>query len=306
MPSCWAGDPVTLSISIVTPTLNRLAMLKEAVESVRAQGYPRVEHLIVDGGSSDGTGDWVAAQVDLTLLPGPDRGVYDAMNKGIAAARGDVIGLLNSDDFYEPGAFAAVAAVFRAHPEAEVVAGRARLVEGNATVERYEAPADLVPDVRSILVGHCLPNARFFRADILNRVGPFRLEHGLVADRDFLVRLVEARVRVLPIEAPLYVYRRHEGSLTFDGNLKLSLRLRHELLKLGRRWRDNGRASERARSAGRILEGRQRLMLGLTALRLGHPGEAFSHLLGEKGKPSARAASAVALALIDATTAGRR
>jgi glycosyltransferase involved in cell wall biosynthesis len=92
-------------------------MLKEAVESVRAQGYPCVEHLIVDGGSTDGTGDWVAAQVDLTLLPGPDRGVYDAMNKGISAARGEIIGLLNSDDFYEPGAFAAVASAFCAHPE---------------------------------------------------------------------------------------------------------------------------------------------------------------------------------------------
>jgi hypothetical protein len=127
-----------------------------------------------------------------------------------------------------------------------------------------------------------------------------------VADRDFLLRLVEARAHVIPIEAPLYVYRRHQGSLTFDGDLKLSLRLRHELLKLGRRWHDNGLASERARSAGRILEGRQRLMLGLAALRLGHPGEALSLLLGEKGKPSARAAAAIALALIDVTTAGRR
>ncbi len=95
--------PDAITFSIVTPTLNRLPMLKEAVDRVRNQAWPRVEHSIVDGGSSDGTRWWVRSQNDLSFVPPPDHGVYGAMNKGIAAATGDLVGLMNSDDIYSNG-----------------------------------------------------------------------------------------------------------------------------------------------------------------------------------------------------------
>lgn len=298
--------PDAITFSIVTPTLNRLAMLKEAVESVRRQRWPRVEHLIVDGGSNDGTREWVDSQSDLVFLPPPDRGVYDAMNKGIAAASGGFVGLLNSDDLYEDGAFCAVAEMAAGRSDADIVAGVSRLVEGDRVIATYDGQALLEPTARSALVGHCLPNPRFFRREALRRVGQIDTTLGLVADRDLLVRLIEADIRTVSLNVPVYVYRRHEGSLTFDANLKLSRRLRHELVRLGRRWRYDMTASPATRAAGCELEGRQLLMLALAALRAGKSADAAELLLREEGKRSGKPLRAVMFAAFAALKGGMR
>ena len=111
------GVLMTLRFSIVVPTLDRREMLLSAIASIRAQNWPRVEIVVVDGGSTDGTVERVSMLSDVCLLRGPDRGVYDAFNKGIAAAAGDVIGILNSDDSYQPGSFTAVADAVRSQSE---------------------------------------------------------------------------------------------------------------------------------------------------------------------------------------------
>ena len=291
-----------ISLSIVTPTLNRLAMLQEAVGSVRAQRYPHVQHIIVDGGSTDGTRSWVEAQRDLEFLPPPDRGVYDAMNKGIATATGDFIGLLNSDDVYETGAFEAVAETITTTLGTDVVAGHSKLVDGDKIVARYETRAELLPDTREVLIGRCLPNPRFYRRALMQRIGPIDQRLGLVADRDYLVRLIEAKAVTVPLAAPLYVYRRHEGSLTFDADLKFSLRLRREMVALGRRWRDDATASSQTRAAGRELEGRQRLLLAVGALRSARLSDAAAHVFVDDGRGSTRPATAIAYAVLAAFT----
>lgn len=293
------GERVTDSLpefTVVTPTLNRLSWLKDAVESVRRQDYPHVEHLIVDGGSTDDTRDWVEAQADLTFMPPPDRGVYDAMNKGIAAASGDVIGLLNSDDLYPDGVFAAVANVLRERPDADIVAGHSRLDEGPRKIATYDQPCDLVPNARTVLIGRCLPNPRFFRREALRRLGPIDITHGLVADRDLLMRALEMGLRTVPLDRLVYIYRRHDGSLTFDAGLKLSLRLRRELLGLGQRWRNDPQAGAAARAAGCELEGRQRLMLAMLALKAGKLGDATARLMRDGDAYSTRPSRAVAYA----------
>src|SRR5690349_15380481 len=96
------------SISIILPHLNRRKMLRQALESIAAQECADVETIVVDGGSTDGSLEDLAQHSDVRVLTGPDRGVFDAFNKGLAAARGDIVGILNSDDLYTPGAFAAV------------------------------------------------------------------------------------------------------------------------------------------------------------------------------------------------------
>jgi glycosyltransferase involved in cell wall biosynthesis len=103
---------MALRFSVVLPTLNRKEMLVSAIASVHAQDWPEVEIIVVDGGSTVGTVEYVSAVPGFCLLKGPDRGTYDAFNKGISRATGDVIGILNSDDAYEPGSFAAAAQAF--------------------------------------------------------------------------------------------------------------------------------------------------------------------------------------------------
>src|SRR5271156_6128755 len=94
-----------MKISIITATLNRREFIGAAIESVLAQNYPEFEHWIIDGGSSDGTLDVLKRYPHLNVLSEPDRGVYDAWNKGIVRATGVVLGFLNSDDQYAPGTF---------------------------------------------------------------------------------------------------------------------------------------------------------------------------------------------------------
>jgi glycosyltransferase involved in cell wall biosynthesis len=117
-------------ISVVTPCLNARATLEEALASVRAQDYDRVDHVVVDGGSTDGTLELLEKTEGIRYVSEPDRGLSHAMNKGIAMAQGDVIGWLNADDLYLPGALAKVAKAFEEHPDALWATGRCRIVDG--------------------------------------------------------------------------------------------------------------------------------------------------------------------------------
>ena len=120
-----------VSFSVVTPCLNGEATLADTLASVRAQGVEGLEHVVVDGGSSDGTlGILRAAEGPVLFISEPDRGLSDAMNKGIAMARNDVVGWLNADDVYLPGALARVQEAFAARPDALWATGRCLIIDG--------------------------------------------------------------------------------------------------------------------------------------------------------------------------------
>src|SRR5579872_1339342 len=90
-----------MTISIITATYNSAATVRDTLLSVRSQQYPEIEHIIVDGDSRDNTLDIVAAFPHVArVVSGKDAGIYDAMNKGIGLATGEIIGILNSDDVY--------------------------------------------------------------------------------------------------------------------------------------------------------------------------------------------------------------
>ena len=117
------------SITIVTASMNSERTIAATLRSVGEQGYAgELEHVVVDGGSTDGTLDIVRA-AGLRFVSEPDRGLTDALNKGIAMARGEIVGSLNSDDAYLPGALERVGAAFAAHPEAEWLTGRCPIVD---------------------------------------------------------------------------------------------------------------------------------------------------------------------------------
>ena len=104
-----------LKVSIVTVVYNNRAHITDCIESVLNQTYPHIEHIVVDGGSTDGTCEMVKPYLKFlgAFVSEPDKGLYDALNKGIGMATGDVIGVLHSDDlFYEPETVAKVVAEF--------------------------------------------------------------------------------------------------------------------------------------------------------------------------------------------------
>ncbi len=127
-------------VSIVTPSLNQGRFIREAIDSVRAQGYPHIEHLVLDGGSTDGTLDVLRAYGDpsragrphhkgLSWVSEPDAGQSDAIVKGFARARGDVLTWLNSDDVLAPGAVERAVEEFERAPEVGLVYGRGVILD---------------------------------------------------------------------------------------------------------------------------------------------------------------------------------
>lgn len=186
----------TPRISIVTVVHNGAATLGRTVHSVLSQDYPAVEYLIVDGGSDDGTLEIIRQfeeRIDYWLSE-PDAGISDAFNKGIALSTGYVIGLLNADDWYEPGeTLSAVARVFE-ETDADIVYGKLRYWAGTERSYLVQSDANLLSS--GMTVGH--PTV-FVRRSCYERLGLFRLDFAQAMDYEWLLRakMSGARFRYL-------------------------------------------------------------------------------------------------------------
>jgi GT2 family glycosyltransferase len=210
------------AITVVTPCLNAAPTLPEALASVRAQGYPRLEHVVVDGGSSDGTLDILRAAEGVRWISEPDRGLAHAMNKGIAMAQGEVIGWLNADDRYLPRALEAVGRALARHPDALWLTGRCRIIDAdgrevrrwvtaykNAFLRRYSLPLYLTQNFISA-------PATFLRREAFEVAGLFDERYRISMDYDFYLRLAR-RADPLVLDRELADFRMAEGSLSMSG-----------------------------------------------------------------------------------------
>jgi len=121
----------TMKFTIVTPSFGQLAYLKLNAASIADQRGPsvEVEHVVQDGGSKDGTREWLLTQPNIRGMAEADSGMYDAINRGIDKGNGDVFSWLNCDEQYLPGTLAAVRDFFAQHPEADMVAGDTVVVD---------------------------------------------------------------------------------------------------------------------------------------------------------------------------------
>jgi glycosyltransferase involved in cell wall biosynthesis len=232
------GSPPPL-LSIVTPCLNRATLVAPAIESVQHQDYPCVEHLVMDGGSTDGTLEVLRRYPHLNVTSEKDHGLYDALNKAIRRARGEVVGHINSDDLYEPHVFGAVMRTFAAHPEVDAVVGGALVFEdtsSGAAVRQTFAAYTAQDFLRRATREACVINAWFFRRRVYDRVGLFSCDYAMASDRDFLLRFRQAGCTFLPLNLPVYRYRFHRGSLTINDHRSLgTLKMLDENLRLAQR-----------------------------------------------------------------------
>jgi len=176
-------------LTIITPSYNQVQFIAQAIESVRAQGMRPVQHLVMDGGSFDGTADYLDSLGDAVEYDsGPDGGQANAVNKGLARAEGEIIGWLNSDDYYYPGAFAAVLDIFQAHPRVDVVYGDADFVDpqGLHIVDYPVRTWSMTALARTCFL--CQP-AVFFRKSVYERWGGLDERYYLNLDYDYWIKL---------------------------------------------------------------------------------------------------------------------
>jgi glycosyltransferase involved in cell wall biosynthesis len=180
----------SLNFSIVTPSFNSIAYLKRCCASVADQKGVSVEHIVVDGASTDGTVDWIKSLPGMCFLSEPDHGMYDAVNKGLRLAKGDVLAYLNCDEQYLPDTLQFVDQYFVAHPEVDVVFGDALLIRADGSLLAFRK--GYKPVWWFIEAGHLyvLSCTMFFRRRLIERGFFFNADLRDVADADFVVRVL--------------------------------------------------------------------------------------------------------------------
>jgi len=184
-----------LAISVVTPSFNQGATIEETILSIRDQGYPHFEHFVMDGGSDDDTVSVLERHPHLLWVSEPDGGQTDAINKGLAKARGEVVAYLNSDDCYRPGAFHAVAEAFE-DADCQVLVGECDIIdEAGKPKGVYLAQLDSAPDLLRWWLwdkGVCIPQpAVFIRRSALEAAGPFDASFDMAMDLEMWMRLAK-------------------------------------------------------------------------------------------------------------------
>jgi len=183
------GKPL---VSIITVVWNRAGTLRRAFDSIRAQTYDNIEYIIVDGGSTDGTLDVIREYEDIIDLwiSEPDRGIYDAFNKGIALASGDYIGILNSDDYYEPDQLTNAIAALKA-TGADWVFGDIWMHGWQNRSTRIGGDPAYTARIRRTMPTIHQVNALAHRS-LFEKHGLFRTEYRIAADYDWFLRITIA------------------------------------------------------------------------------------------------------------------
>jgi glycosyltransferase involved in cell wall biosynthesis len=208
------------TITVVTPSFNAATTIEETLRSVREQDHPHVEHVVVDGGSTDGTVEILRRAEGVRYVSEPDRGLSHAMNKGVAMAGGDVIGWLNGDDVYLPGALRAVGEAFVAHPGTDWATGRCRIVDGDGREIRRAASAYKNTLLRRYSRALYLTQnfisapATFARREAYLR-HPFREDYTMSMDYDVFLQLAQAGDPIV-LDRDLACFRMMEGTLSMS------------------------------------------------------------------------------------------
>jgi glycosyltransferase involved in cell wall biosynthesis len=203
-------------ISIVTSSYNQAQFIGRTIESVLAQDYPYVEHIVVDGVSTDRTGDVLAKFPHLTVIREPDRGQADAINKGFRVATGQIFGFLNSDDTLEPGALRSVADAIEPAAGRHIVMGRCRFVDEEDRFLGVEHPCAFESHRRVLEIwkGHCLPQpATFWTREVWDACGPLHVDEQLMLDYDLFCRF-SRRYAFHRVNRVFANYRMHTWSKT--------------------------------------------------------------------------------------------
>ncbi len=212
-----------MRISLITPSYNQAQFIRRTIDSVLSQhGDFELEYRVLDGGSTDGTVDILKSYPGLQWVSERDKGQVDAINKGLRAATGDIVGWLNSDDVLLPGALARVAATFAANPTVEWVHGRCKIIDEHdrevrrwvGVYKHYRSRRHSFGNLRT--ENYISQMTAFWRRDVHDQIGLLDPEMDLAFDYDLFLRLAH-RGDPVYLEEPIACFRWYDTSKTGSG-----------------------------------------------------------------------------------------
>ena len=179
-----------MKVSAITVCLNSKDTIEQTIQSIIGQTYKDIEYIIIDGGSDDGTKEIIERYRDhiAVFISEPDEGIYDAMNKGIRVSTGQIIGIVNSDDWLEPDAIEAVVNIFETE-EIDIVYGNVNEIENNRPVSVLRSLEKLDDENvwTTMPVWH---PATFIGKDVYERLGGYSTRYRISSDYEFIIRCV--------------------------------------------------------------------------------------------------------------------
>ena len=193
-----------MKISIITPTYNSAKTIYRTIDSILSQSCKDIEYIVVDGGSVDGTQDIVLSykdKINLKFISEKDNGIYDAMNKGVKMATGSIVGILNSDDFYENNDVLNVVIKEFENSEIEAVYGDISYFSDDINrVTRYWKAGEYKE--HKLNNGWCIPHPSLFvRKLVYDKYGFFNTDFKIAADYEFILRILKVykiRTKYIP------------------------------------------------------------------------------------------------------------
>jgi hypothetical protein len=252
IPECMPSGKSWPKISVVTPTFNAGDYLEQTIRSVLFQGYPNLEYIVIDGGSTDQT-QAILQRYDKELtkwVSEPDKGQSNAINKGFQLATGEILAWLNGDDFYVPGSLFKVALAFEKY-QSDLIVGGCQLIQGfdSQPFKLHRCKLPLAKPSKLSLqdllkLDECWQEGHFFyqpevfwTKDIWERSGGYVDENLYFSmDYDLWVRMAAAGATIAHIADPLTIFRMHPAQKTFGDGLPFLEELRKVNLQYRRQY----------------------------------------------------------------------
>lgn len=206
-------------VSIVTPSYNAQLFIRQTIESVLTQDYEKFEHIVIDGGSSDGTIDILREYSIVVWVSEPDSGQSQAINKGFSSAKGEIIGWLNADDTYNLGAIKFAVNYFYNNPDVDLIFGDVQIIDAASKPMAIKRGRQF--DLHELLINNYVRQPTvFFRSSILDEGGGLDESLHYCMDREFWLRL-GTRFKIQYVQGPPRAnFRVCEGTKTFLSNEK--------------------------------------------------------------------------------------
>ena len=204
------------TLSVVTPSLNSGEFIKDAIESVSQQRTVAVEHIVVDGSSTDDTVAILQRHPHVQWTSEKDNGQSDAINKGFLRATGGLVGWLNADDYYLPGGLEAIAHAAREHPEADVIYGDCVFVDSNGKIVRSKVEHDFDPAILLYFGCYIPSTSTFLRHRVIESGLLLDCEYRVCMDFEYFARLSHAGCKFQYVPRFIAAFRWHGNNISLS------------------------------------------------------------------------------------------